>query len=224
MLDAAREMAAIQYARNLSSYNINNYVQEERAYTDTEYHDSRSFVFQVSDASKLHRIYDHLHLTDYYFLHNTFFVALFEFDDTREKQPIAIDPDRKFADTVKLNPTEPPEWYLTDEVKAAGNYFVSTAKASSSSLVNAWSEAAQQARILQSAYYSTLVSSIAESRHVNEHEQARRAVAVETLYNLRDISFAGSYIQCRFQNNNLIYTVFVKLRIKNYLTEDTATD
>ncbi len=218
---AAKEMATIQYARNLSSYNIRNYIQAEKTYTDSEYHDYRSFVFQVSDAAKLHRIYDHLHLKEYYQLHNSYFIALFEFDDSQSREQAMIDLDRDLDGLVSVSRHEIPQWYQRDAVKRSGEFLESTAKASSSSLIEAWSQAAQQARLLQSVHYSTMVSSLSETGYINDLEKTRSAVAVETLYNLRDIEFSKSHIQSLYRDNNLTYTVYIKLRIRNYLTDNS---
>lgn len=217
MITVAREMAAVQYARNLSSFNISKYIQVDRSYTDVEYHDSRNFNFQVSDPSRLWKIYEHLHLIDHYILHNTYFFALFEIDESRKSDLSAFEADTEFSGGHQLSPSVSPEWYREEGVSQAGNYLVSTSKASSSCLIDAWTKATQEARLMQSAFYSTMVESLSESGFVNQSEQVRSVTALETLYNLRDIELSKSYVRSMYRNNNLYYTVYIELRILNYI-------
>lgn len=215
MYSPAREMATVQYARNLSSFNIDNFIMVERLFGDTLREDKRSLIFQVSDANQLWRIYDSLELQEYYILHNSYLLALFEL-----KEGVSSDDsvcyEREVTPTLNLDSSAPdkPTWYEKDELIVGSDHVYSHKSASSACLIDAWNIASQQARLALAAYFSTAVESVYESRILTESEQQKRAIALETLYNLRDIELNRSYLTSSFRENSIRYKVYIEMKIK----------
>jgi hypothetical protein len=215
MYSAAREMAAVQFARNLSSYNIDNYIYVEKMFDDLKRDEIRSMIFQVSDTTQLWEIYERLELQEYYVLHNSYLLALFELSEVVSSEDSAYN-DREVVPPLNLDPFAPdkPVWYEKDDVIVAPDYVYSRNSVSSACLIDAWNNASQQARLALAAYFSTAVESVIESSSLTESERQRRVVALETLYNVRNIELNRSYLASSFRENSLRYTVYVEMKIK----------
>lgn len=220
MYEAAKEMATIQYARNLSSYNINNTIgiQSEITVDGNDSYtsdDKRDWIFQISDAQQLKKIYNRLSLEDYFFVHNTYFVALFKLEAKENKDTAVnrIQFDKEVTDAVLLNSSLSPDWFTDKGVDVSNDFIYARVSTGSACLISAWEEAAKEARLILSTYFSTSVESLTQNTTIDDAERTKQAIAIETKYNLQNIETNRSYIQSRFLNNSIRYVVYLEMRI-----------
>ncbi len=214
MYKTAREMATVQYARNLSSFNIDKYIIIQNLYGDIARDQVRSYIFQVSDAKELWRIHDRLELLRCYMLHNSYLIALFQLQD----EPVANDSlyqERIIEPTFNVDSISPevPDWYEKNEIIVTTDYLYSISSASSACLVDAWDKASKGARHSFANYFSITVGSVLDNAELSESERQKNVIALETLYNLRDIELSRSYISTAFRDNNLRYTVYIEMKM-----------
>jgi hypothetical protein len=211
MYETAREMATIQYARNLSSFNIDKHIRANLFNEDLSQEEKRSLVFQVSDPHQIWDLHDRLSLVKHYVLHNAYFIGLFQYSDTftYNDETTSVQETKLITDES----TEQPKWYTTNEVIETINHVLSRESSTSACLIEAWKSANQKARLSLSAFHSLNVESLVESTTLEDKDRLRQVIALETLYNLKDIQLNRAFITTHYHENNISYTVFTELAL-----------
>jgi hypothetical protein len=210
MANVAREMATVQYARNLSSYNINKHIQAKIYSEDIVDEEKRSVIFQVSDPHQIREIYERLGLVEYFILHKSYFVGLFRYNNISQTVPVGVAANESQASTL-LYKSEQPDWYKENTIIVSENEITSHQLATSACLIDAWETANQDSRLELANYYSLNVQSILDNESIEGIERQRQVVALETLYNLKNIQPRRHYISAFYLDNNIHYRVFVEL-------------
>ena len=212
MAYVAKEMGTVQYARNLSSYNINKYIQAKIYSEDIADEEKRSVIFQVSDPHQIWEIFERLELVEYFILHKSYFVGLFKYIESPHKNSVDMAFNKAQAQTYPTS-SKQPDWYQENTIIVSENEITSHQMATSACLIDAWESANQDARLELANYYSLNVQSILDNESIEGIERQRQVVALETLYNLRNIQPRRHHISAFYIDNNIHYKVFVELTL-----------
>jgi hypothetical protein len=194
MKDATRQMAAVMHSRNRSSYTIS-----KRAATDKEDYlsgGSAGFNLNVSSSpEETRRIYDSLVIldeVDYY----GYFLTLY----SDGKATLSDKHKKKYVANL-------PGWYENDGLKLEGDVILSYASTSSSDLISAWENAAEQARFEIAKYLEKNV----QISLTNENEQIEKKYAIETRKKLSHLRINRSYITSQLYDNLRSYKVYLEI-------------
>ena len=197
MKDANKQMAAVMHSRNRSSYTIS-----KRATTEKEDYlsgGSAGFNLNVSSSpEETQRIYNSLKMldeTDFF----GYYLALY----SDGKANLTEKHKKKFV----LNS---PVWYKKDGLKLEGDLIISFASASSSDLVIAWENAAEQARFEIAKYLEKNV----QGAVLNENERIEKKIAIETRKKLSQLRINRSFISSQLYDNLRSYKVYLELTTK----------
>jgi len=197
MKDAAKQMAAVMHSRNRSSYTIS-----KQAATDKEDFlsgGSAGFNLNVSSSpEETRRIYDSLKMLDetvYY----GYYISLYSDGEATLSQ--------KFKQQYVANS---PDWYENDGLRLEGDFIYSYASASSSDLISAWENAAEQARFEIAKYLEKNV----QSALTNENEQIEKKYAIETRKKSSHLRINRSFITSQLYDNLRSYEVILELTTK----------
>ena len=197
MKDAAKQMAAVMHSRNRSSYTIS-----KRAATDKEDYlggGSAGFNLNVSSSpEETRRIYDSLVTldeVDYY----GYFITLYS-----DGKAILSD---KFKKRYVANS---PKWFENNGLKLDGDIILSYASTSSSDLITAWENAAEQARFEIAEYLEKNV----QSSLTNKNDQIEKKYAIETRRKLSHLKISRSFITSQLYDNLRSYKVYLELTAK----------
>ena len=197
MKDANKQMAAVMHSRNRSSYTISKRAATEKE--DFLSGGSSGFNLNVSSSpEETRRIYNSLKMLDEVVFHG-YYLALY----SDGKANLAEKHKKKFV-------LDSPDWYEKDGLKLEGDLIISCASASSSDLVIAWENAAEQARYEIAKYLEKDV----QGAVINKNEKIEKRIAVETRKKLSHLRINRSFILSKLYDNLRSYKVYLELTTK----------
>ena len=193
MIESAKENAAIFYCRNKASVAIDKYAQN--------YQNRASFSLNVSaNPDELVRIKKSFTLVDSFFV-NENFVGLFSIANS------SISDELK--EIVSNHTQSKPDWYKNNGVHVVDNRFYCTAHSSSSSLMNAFNKASQQARLDISSFLQSEVN----SELLIRNKYLSKFVSIETDSIIENFQLESCYVSFLLEDSLPSYHVYLKMSI-----------
>ncbi|MCK4311713.1 MAG: hypothetical protein KAW88_03145 [Candidatus Cloacimonetes bacterium] len=194
MKDSAKQMAAVVKSRNTASYSIDKFA----SLTTEEILREGKAVFKLNVSAspeETKRIYESLQLVDETFLHD-FYIALF----SEMKTGIPTSYRKKYVSNF-------PQWYEGDKIVVESNKIISYVHSSSSNLVSAWENAAENARLEIAKYLEKEV----QSALISKDEEIKKSIALETRKKLLKMKITRGYISSELRDNLRSYKVYLEL-------------
>ena len=197
MVEAAKQMAAVMKSRNSASYTIEKYA----ATTSDNILQSNVTEFKLNVSSspqKTKEIYNSLELVDSIEVLG-YFIGLF----SATKMEINVSYKKRYIHRI-------PEYFEKDKLEIEDNTINYYKTVSSSSLVLAWENAAEEARYEIAKYLEKKV----QSAIINiDDEITEKRIALETSEKLSKMKLKTSYITTELKDNLRLYKVYHEMEI-----------
>ena len=197
MQEAAKQMAAVMESRNNASYTIENYA----ATSSENILKSNVIEFKLNVSSspqKTEQIYKSLKLVDSIEALG-YFIGLF----SSTNMEINISYKKPYIHRK-------PEYFEKDKLEIADNTINYHKTVSSSSLVLAWENAAEEARFAIAKYLEKKV----QSAIINiDDEITEKRIAIETSEKLSQMKLKTSYITTELKDNLRLFKVYQEMEI-----------
>lgn len=197
MINSAKQMAAVIKSRNNSSFTV------EKTASTTKEEILRSgksdFKLNVSASpEETKQIYENLQLINFTMVHG-YYIGLFSEINNKEI-------------TSKFYVDKKPEFFEQNKLEVTDKYIVYYATFSSASLIKAWEEANEKARLEIAKYLQKQV----QSAIINKNESIDKRISIETKMKLEKIELVESYVTSQLKDNLRTYQVYHKIRVKRF--------
>ncbi|MCK4653434.1 MAG: hypothetical protein KAU01_03215, partial [Candidatus Cloacimonetes bacterium] len=141
------------------------------------------------------RIYETLQLVDEAFLYD-FYIALF----SEIKTNIPASYRKKYVSNF-------PQWYEGDKIVVESDKIIGYTSSSSSNLVSAWENAAENARLEIAKYLEKEV----QSALISKDEEIEKSIVLETSKKLIKMNITRSFVSSELRDNLRSYKVYLEL-------------
>ncbi len=197
MQEAAKQMAAVMESRNYASYAIEKYAATSTENTFKS--NVTEFRLNVSSSpQKTEQVYNSLELVDSIETLG-YFIGLF----SSTNMDINVSYKKLYIQRI-------PEYFEKDNLEISDNTINCYKTVSSSSLILAWENAAEEARYEIAKYFERKV----QSAIINiDDEITEKRIALETSEKLSEIKLKTSYITTELKDNLRLFKVFHEMEL-----------